>query len=63
LKLQLKALLFMAGMRGKVYKLFCFNQGLWLPLSQRGMRGAQPLGKHTVWGDLWPPRLPRKWQM
>ncbi|MEM3977700.1 MAG: hypothetical protein QXV47_00460 [Fervidicoccaceae archaeon] len=30
-----------------------------MPLSQRGMRGAQPLGKHTVGGSLATPTAPQ----
>ncbi|MEM4017061.1 MAG: hypothetical protein QW604_04550 [Fervidicoccaceae archaeon] len=31
-----------------------------MPLSQRGMRGAQPLGKHTVGGSLTTPTAPQR---
>ena len=52
--LQLKASPFKAGTRGKAYKGFSllFGWWFWLPLSPCGMRGVQPLGKYTIWGDL-----------
>ncbi|MEM1605432.1 MAG: hypothetical protein QXW41_04240 [Fervidicoccaceae archaeon] len=31
-----------------------------MPLSQRGMRGAQPLGKYTVGGSLATPTAPQR---
>jgi hypothetical protein len=54
--LQLEASPFKLEMKYKCF--FCFNQGLLLPLSQRGMRGAQPLIQTVIGGVSGRPDFP-----